>query len=75
MRVAIIGAGCSGLTAIKNLSEAGLAEIVCYEKNNQIGGNWVYTAVSGDSSVSKTTHLISSKWMSQFSDFPMPDNE
>lgn len=74
MRVAIIGAGCSGLTAIKNLAEAGLAEIVCYEKNDRIGGNWVYTAVSGDSSVSETTHMISSKWMSQFSDFPMPDD-
>lgn len=39
MRIAIIGAGCSGLTAIKNLAEAGLKSIVCYEKNDQIGGN------------------------------------
>lgn len=74
MRIAIIGAGCSGLTAIKNLAEAGLDEIVCYEKNDQIGSNWVYTAISGDSSVCKTTHMISSKWMSQFNDFPMPDD-
>ncbi len=74
MRIAIIGAGCSGLTAIKHLVEAGLKDIVCYEKNDQIGGNWVYTAASGQSSVSNTTHTISSKSMSQFRDFPMPDD-
>lgn len=74
MRIAIIGAGCSGLTAIKNLLEAGLTELVCYEKNDQIGGNWVYTGGDSHSSVCETTHIISSKSMSQFSDFPMPDH-
>lgn len=74
MRIAIIGAGCSGLTTIKHLVEAGLEDIVCYEKSDRIGGNWVYTAASGHSSVSNTTHTISSKFMSQFSDFPMPDD-
>lgn len=74
MRIAIIGAGCSGLTAIKNLVEAGLTDIVCYEKNDQIGGNWVYTAMPGHSSVNEATHIISSKVMSQLSGFPMPDD-
>ena len=74
MRIAIIGAGCSGLTAIKNLVEAGLTDIVCYEKNDQIGGNWVYTATPGHSSVNESTHIISSKAMSQLSGFPMPDD-
>lgn len=74
MKIAIIGAGCSGLTAIKNLVEAGLTDIVCYEKNDQIGGNWVYTAMPGHSSVNEATHIISSKVMSQLSDFPMPDD-
>lgn len=74
MKIAIIGAGCSGLTAIKNLVEAGLTDIVCYEKNDQIGGNWVYTATPGHSSVNEATHIISSKAMSQLSDFPMPDD-
>lgn len=72
MRIAIIGAGCSGLTAIKHLVEAGLTNIVCYEKNDQIGGNWIYTATPSHSSICNTTHTISSKPMSQFSDFPMP---
>ncbi|PSJ15815.1 flavin-containing monooxygenase [Nitrosomonas supralitoralis] len=74
MRIAIIGAGCSGLVAIKYLVEAGLKDIVCYEKSDQIGGNWVYTATSSHSSICRTTHTISSKSMSQFSDFPMPDD-
>ncbi|MEL6865028.1 MAG: NAD(P)-binding domain-containing protein [Bacteroidota bacterium] len=69
-RIAIIGAGCSGLASIKNLLQAGLNNIVCYEKNDQIGGNWIYTAK--DSSVCETTHIISSKNLSEFLDFPMP---
>jgi len=72
MRIAIIGAGCSGLTAIKHLIEAGIEDVICYEKTDQIGGNWVYTATPSHSSISITTHTISSKPMSQFSDFPMP---
>jgi cation diffusion facilitator CzcD-associated flavoprotein CzcO len=74
MRIAIIGAGCSGLTAIKQLAQAGLHDIACYEQSDQIGGNWVYTATPGHSSISKTTHTIASKLLSQFSDFPMPDD-
>lgn len=74
MRIAIIGSGCSGLTAIKNLLDAGLKEIICFEKSDQIGGNWVYTAAPSHSSVSEATHIISSKALSQFSDFPMPDD-
>jgi len=72
MRVAIIGAGCSGLTAIKALTEAGLTDVVCLEKHHRLGGNWAFSPEEGHSSVMETTHLISSKSMSQFSDFPMP---
>lgn len=72
-RIAIIGAGCSGLAAIKVLIENGFNNLVCFEKNSQIGGNWVYTAGESHSSVCETTHIISSKWLSRYSDFPMPD--
>ena len=71
-RIAIIGAGCSGLAAIKILVESGLTNLVCFEKNDQIGGNWLYTASESHSSVCETTHIISSKWLSHYSDFPMP---
>lgn len=71
-KIAIIGAGCSGLSAIKKFLDEGLTDLVCFEKNERLGGNWVYTAGTGHSSVCETTHIISSKVMSQFEDFPMP---
>ncbi|RUR12079.1 NAD(P)/FAD-dependent oxidoreductase [Legionella sp. km772] len=73
-RVCIIGAGPSGLTAVKNLQEQGLTNITVFEKSKQIGGNWVYDEQNEHSSVYETTHIISSKRWSQFEDFPMPDD-
>ena len=71
-RVCVIGAGPCGLTALKNLQEQGLTDIVCYELSDATGGNWVYRDAPGHSSVYDTTHIISSKKYSQFDDFPMP---
>ncbi len=71
-KVCIIGAGCSGLAAIKNLLQVGINNLVCYEKSEQIGGNWVYREDNEHSSVYETTHLISSKTLSAYIDFPMP---
>lgn len=73
-KIAIIGAGCSGITALKNCLDQGLENIVCYEQNDQVGGNWIFTAGDGHSSVCETTHIISSKTMSQYRDYPMPDH-
>jgi cation diffusion facilitator CzcD-associated flavoprotein CzcO len=73
-RIAILGAGCSGLAALKVLTEQGFTNVCCYEKNDRLGGNWVYTAGEGHSSVCETTHIISSKWLSHYSDFPMPSD-
>lgn len=71
-RVCVIGAGPSGLTAVKNLKEQGLTSITVFEKNNQIGGNWVFDEDNQHSSVYETTHIISSRRWSEFEDFPMP---
>ena len=71
-RVCVIGAGPSGLAAIKNLQEQGIKHITVFEKNDQIGGNWVYDENNKHSSVYETTHIISSKRWSEFEDFPMP---
>jgi trimethylamine monooxygenase len=52
-RIAILGAGPSGLAqlrAFESASQAGhkdLPEIVCYEKQNDIGGMWNYTWRTG----------------------------
>lgn len=70
--ICVIGAGPCGITVAKNLQEQGLTNFVVFEKNNQIGGNWIYSESDAHSSVYETTHSISSKHLSQYEDFPMP---
>lgn len=70
-RVCVIGAGPSGLAAAKNALLAGLA-VTVFEKNDKVGGNWVFNAATGHSSVYENTHIISSKALSEYEDFPMP---
>jgi hypothetical protein len=72
-RVCVIGAGCSGITAAKNLLQAGVKDITCYEQNSDVGGNWIYSPKISHSSVCETTHIISSKHLSGYLDFPMPE--
>lgn len=73
MKVAIIGAGASGLTAIKCCIDEGL-EPVCYERSNDIGGLWRYSdnVTEGQSCVMKSTIINTSKEMMCYSDFPIP---
>lgn len=73
-RMAVIGAGCSGITALKNLLQSKVGEVICYEQNDQVGGNWIFSASESHSSVCETTHIISSKKLSEYVDFPMPDH-
>lgn len=70
-RVCVIGAGPSGITAAKNLKDEGM-EVVVYDLGSEVGGNWVFTEEVGHSSVFETTHIISSKTLSEYMDFPMP---
>jgi len=56
MKVAVIGAGASGLTAIKCCIDEGL-QPVCYERTDEIGGLWKYKEeiTPGQASVMKST--------------------
>lgn len=72
-RVCVIGAGPSGITAAKNLLDQGL-KVVVYDLGKEVGGNWVFTEEVGHSSVFETTHIISSRTLSQYDDFPMPED-
>ena len=65
----IIGAGNSGLTAAKNLKQQGIAYDI-FEREDGIGGNWYYGRPN--SSVYRSIHLISSKPLTEYTDFPMP---
>jgi hypothetical protein len=69
--VCVIGAGASGLVAIKNLKEHGFG-VDCYERETGVGGAWNWR--HDRSPVYASTHLISSKPLTQYPDFPMPDS-
>ncbi|RMG82175.1 MAG: monooxygenase [Chloroflexi bacterium] len=73
-RVCVIGAGPSGITAAKHLLQVGLHNVVVYDANDQVGGNWIYSPDPGHSSVYETAHIISSRRLSQYHDYPMPDD-
>ncbi|KAM4860753.1 flavin-containing monooxygenase 5-like [Thomomys bottae] len=74
-RIAVIGAGVSGLGAIKSCLEEGL-EPVCFEKNKDIGGLWNYeeTPQSRIPGIYRSLTSNTSKEMTAFSDYPMPDH-
>ncbi|MEQ8838052.1 MAG: NAD(P)-binding protein, partial [Lacipirellulaceae bacterium] len=66
----ILGAGSSGLAAAKNFLQAGIP-FDCLEREDDLGGNWYYGRPA--SSIYASTHLISSKRLTEFTDFPMPE--
>ncbi len=65
----IVGAGSSGLAAAKNLKAHDISCDVI-EAEDEVGGNWYYG--KPHSSVYRSTHLISSKPLTEYTDFPMP---
>ncbi len=73
VRVCVVGAGPCGLTTVKNLLAERL-DFVCYEEASAVGGNWAYDDAPDRRSVYKATRLISSKRLSEFEDFPMPED-
>ncbi|KAL2911759.1 hypothetical protein HK105_208762 [Polyrhizophydium stewartii] len=74
-RVAVLGAGASGLAALKECLAEGL-DVVCFDQEPQLGGLWRYVpARDGDdphSSLYESTVINTSKDMLAFSDFPVP---
>uniref|UniRef100_H3C6I0 Flavin-containing monooxygenase n=1 Tax=Tetraodon nigroviridis TaxID=99883 RepID=H3C6I0_TETNG len=72
-KVAVIGAGISGLTSIKVCLDEGL-EPTCFESSQDIGGLWRYkeTPTPGHANIYQSVVINSSKEMMAFSDFPPP---
>lgn len=68
---AVIGAGSSGITALKALHEAGI-DVDCYEASDRIGGNWVFGNTNGMSAAYRQLHINTSRTRMEYSDFPMP---
>ncbi|HEY6564931.1 MAG TPA: NAD(P)-binding domain-containing protein, partial [Pirellulaceae bacterium] len=67
--VCVVGAGPCGLAACKNLAEHGIPH-ECLERQDDVGGHWY--GDSPHSGVYASTHLISSKKLTEFDDFRMP---
>jgi len=65
----VIGAGPSGLAALRHLTACGLP-VECLEREQGLGGNWLFG--SGTSRVFASTRLISSQRLTEFADFPLP---
>ncbi|XP_074859453.1 flavin-containing monooxygenase 3-like [Carettochelys insculpta] len=74
-KVAIIGAGVSGLACIKCCLDEGL-EPTCFERGDDIGGLWKFTeqAEEGRASIYRSVFTNSCKEMMCFPDFPFPDD-
>ena len=71
-KACVIGAGPCGLTAIRNLAEHGVEDVICHEALDAIGGLWAYSDDPERPSVYDSAHIISSRRLSAFRDFPMP---
>ncbi|WP_447348642.1 NAD(P)-binding protein, partial [Salmonella enterica] len=64
-RYCVIGAGAAGMSALRQLRDAGY-DVDCFEKTDRVGGHWNtdYDAL----------HLITSRDMTGFEGFPMPSD-
>jgi dimethylaniline monooxygenase (N-oxide forming) len=69
-RVAVIGAGAGGLTALKSLIELGLAP-VAFEASSRLGGVWVYRDSENQRGPGyRSLRTNTSKQITAFSDLP-----
>lgn len=67
----VVGAGPSGLVLAKRLAERG-ARFRVFERNSDVGGIWDIDAPN--SPMYESAHFISSRTLSGFPEFPMPDH-
>ncbi|MEI2775681.1 MAG: NAD(P)-binding domain-containing protein [Tetrasphaera sp.] len=70
-RYCIIGAGAGGLTAAKNLLDAGVVVDVI-ERESALGGIW--NPDNPHSPAYRSIHLITSKRWIEYTDFPIPEH-
>src|SRR5215208_6528683 len=52
----VIGAGSSGITAVKALAGHGF-DVTAYDKSDRVGGNWVWGNNNGMSSAYRSLHI------------------
>jgi dimethylaniline monooxygenase (N-oxide forming) len=69
--IAVIGAGSSGLAALKALLDQGLA-VDCFERGSDLGGLWRYENDNGLSGAYASLRTNVSRARMQYPSFPMP---
>src|SRR4051812_9644046 len=70
-RVVVVGAGASGLAALRALGAKGL-DAIAYERGAAIGGVW--TLEDRPTAAYRSLHLITSRARTEFAEFPMPED-
>jgi cation diffusion facilitator CzcD-associated flavoprotein CzcO len=70
-RACVIGAGSSGIAAVKALHDAQIA-FDCFEASDRVGGNWVFGNKNGMSSAYEGLYINTSRDRMQYADYPMP---
>ncbi len=68
---AVIGAGPMGLCTVRRLAEQNIP-VIGFEIHSDVGGLWDIN--SQTSTMYESAHLISSRRMTEFNDFPMDDD-
>ena len=69
----MIGAGLSGLAALRALTQRGLP-VECIERGSAVGGNWRYDNDSGLSAAYASLRTNSSRLRTEYPSFPMPES-
>lgn len=72
-RVCIIGAGSSGLVALKTLRARG-HQAHAFELGTQVGGLWVFGNDNGRSAAYRSLRINTSRKRTEYSDFPLPND-
>jgi dimethylaniline monooxygenase (N-oxide forming) len=70
-RVCVIGAGSSGIAVVKALKDRGLPQ-ACFEKGDDIGGNWHFRNSNGMSAAYESLHINTDARLMEYRDYPMP---
>jgi cation diffusion facilitator CzcD-associated flavoprotein CzcO len=71
-RVCIIGAGSSGIAVAKAMKDRGIP-FDCYEKGDQIGGNWYFRNTNGMSAAYESLHINTDCRLMEYRDYPMAE--
>lgn len=71
LEVAVIGAGSSGIAALKALGDQGL-RATCFEASDDVGGNWYFRNPNRRSAAYESLHINTDSDLMSYADYPMP---